>query len=186
VVFRRHPYRRHRPKSLLAAGAIGCLFILRFFSHSWRDQDPLHTRTILREGLYQVQRIVDATTLLVTPVDSPPAHVPVAPVRLLGVRIPRDQSARSSSRGSACQALQLTESLVAGKTLRIRLDKRRTDRDGVQMAYIFDGDRLVNEELLRAGVARMATVPGDSQSIVRRLRAAEQEARDSRRGIWRE
>jgi micrococcal nuclease len=159
---------------------------MRFFSHCWRDQDPLHTRAILCEDRYQVHRIVDATTLLVAPVDSPPAHVPVAPVRLLGIRIPREQSANSSSRGSACQALQLTESLVTGKTLRIRLDKRRTDRDGVQMAYIFEGDRLVNEELLRAGAARMATMPGDSQSIVRRLRAAEREARDNRRGIWRE
>jgi len=51
---------------------------------------------------------------------------------------------------------------------------------------VFLADKMLNEELVRAGLAHVLAYPGDSESMTRRLRAAEQEARQSRRGIWSE
>jgi endonuclease YncB( thermonuclease family) len=45
---------------------------------------------------------------------------------------------------------------------------------------------MLNEELVRAGLAHVSTYAGDSETMARRLRTAEQEAREIGRGIWSE
>ena len=43
---------------------------------------------------------------------------------------------------------------------------------------------MLNEELVRAGLARVRNYAGDAASMARRLHAAEADARDNARGIW--
>jgi endonuclease YncB( thermonuclease family) len=43
---------------------------------------------------------------------------------------------------------------------------------------------MLNEELVRAGLAKVKIYPGDSSTIGRRLTQAEKEAKQDARGIW--
>ncbi|MGE3795925.1 MAG: thermonuclease family protein [Dehalococcoidia bacterium] len=83
------------------------------------------------------------------------------------------------------EASTYTKSLLpAGTALRLERDVSETDRFGrlLRYAYLDDG-RLVNEVLVRDGYGRVATFPPDLK-LVERMRAAEREARDARRGLW--
>ena len=66
----------------------------------------------------------------------------------------------------------------------MRLDRRRIDQYGRYLAYVYVGDAMLNEELVRAGLARVSTYSGDSAPIERRLLRAQDEARQAGRGIW--
>jgi micrococcal nuclease len=66
----------------------------------------------------------------------------------------------------------------------LRLDRRRKDRYDRFLAYVYVEDQMLNEELVRAGLARVSVYPGDSPQIAKRLREAEQEAQKANRGIW--
>jgi len=66
----------------------------------------------------------------------------------------------------------------------MRFDKRRLDQYDRYLAYVFVDERMLNEELVRAGLALVSTFPGDSDSMTRRLRAAESEAKEQARGLW--
>ena len=74
--------------------------------------------------------------------------------------------------------------MVQGQSVHVRLDRRRIDRDGNLLAYVSVGDRLLNEQLVRQGLARVSTQSADSTAIVRRLKQAQQEARLHARGAW--
>jgi micrococcal nuclease len=52
------------------------------------------------------------------------------------------------------------------------------------LAYLYVGDKMLNVELVRAGLARVSHYPGDSATRHRLLIKAQDEARDARRGIW--
>jgi endonuclease YncB( thermonuclease family) len=82
------------------------------------------------------------------------------------------------------EAARLTREFVSAGTVHLRLDRRQIDDSRVLVAYVLVGDRVLNEQLLKAGLARLDLRPGDSSSMVRRLRKAESEAKTHRRGIW--
>ena len=71
-----------------------------------------------------------------------------------------------------------------GRTVRIQLDRRRINDEGMLQAYVWVEDLLLNEELVRLGLATDDTHPSDSGPIVRRIKKAEQEARKQLRGVW--
>ena len=56
--------------------------------------------------------------------------------------------------------------------------------DGQFLAYVRVDGELLNESLVRQGLARAAPYPGDSQARARRIEQAEGAARQSRLGIW--
>ena len=103
-------------------------------------------------------------------------------IRLLGISLlPEDAQGQRNLAESA--ELFARQFLTAG-AVRLQLDKRQRDVDQRFLAYVMVGDQMLNEELARAGFVRIATRPGDSQSIARRLRVAEGEARRRGRGLW--
>jgi micrococcal nuclease len=73
---------------------------------------------------------------------------------------------------------------VASGPTRLRFDKRRKDRYDRFLAYVYVEERMLNVELVRAGLARVSTFPGDSPSLASQLGRAEQDARRAGRGIW--
>jgi micrococcal nuclease len=107
-----------------------------------------------------------------------------ARVRLLGIDTPETVKPNAPVEPWGPEATEFTKRLTAEGNVRLELDKRRIDRYGRSLAYVYVGDRLLNEELVRAGLARVSVYPGDSATIERRLRAAEAEARKAERGIW--
>jgi endonuclease YncB( thermonuclease family) len=104
-------------------------------------------------------------------------------VRLLGVAATGDpnspQSTASRTERSA-RALAFTRDFVAGGDVRLQFDRTRVDSADRYLAYVWvdgpRGERLLNEELLRAGLAdpSPASLALCSSSMKRRLtRAAE-------------
>jgi endonuclease YncB( thermonuclease family) len=146
--------------------------------------NPPQGDIILKEGLYRAQRVLDPFTLVVVPEEFSASTPRPRPLRLLGIAQPEGSGTDQHDARYTAAARRLTESLVAGKSVRLRFDRRRADDDGCPLAYVYQDDHLVNEELVRAGLARVATMPGDSEPIARRLRTAEREAREQQCGIW--
>lgn len=151
-----------------------------------RAADPV---AAMREGACEVVRVVDGDTILVRQqVDSPSSvssglrdHVRV---RLLGIDTPETVKEGHPVERWGPEATEFTQRFLAGGRAQLRFDKRRVDRYGRLLAYVYVDDRMLNEELVRAGLARVSLYPGDSESIGRQLRRAEEAARREKIGIW--
>jgi micrococcal nuclease len=81
------------------------------------------------------------------------------------------------------RAAEAARRLLDGRTLRLELDVQTHDRYGRLLAYAWDGDVLVNAELLRQGHALLLTIPPNVRHAddFARLEAT---ARAARRGLW--
>jgi micrococcal nuclease len=130
-----------------------------------------------RTGPYEVLRVVDGDTLHVRIPGSP---TPDERVRLLRVNTP-ERGQPGYERATACLI-----ALTAGK--RVELEWERSgvaerDEYGRLLAYVHADGALVNEELVRQGFSRFFTKYGGGR-LADRFRAAEEEARVAKRGLW--
>ena len=141
---------------------------------------------VVAPGEYQVDRVVDGDTLLLTN---------RARIRLLGIDCPEIARAPDvpSATGStaavqsaqlAQQASEFTSRLIADGHVRLSFDRERIDPYDRFLAYVWVGDRLLNEELLRAGLARRYRKATLSYAMDRRYSASEQAARRAGLGLW--
>jgi len=151
--------------------AIVLLLVLR----AWQERTHLATPEALAEGEHRVERVVDGDTLLLA--DG-------ARVRLIGVDCPETVKPHHPVEPFGPEASAFTKSFVAGGQVRLQFDRERIDRYDRFLAYVFVGDAMLNEELVRAGLARVEHRFHYSQSIKRQFDRAEEEARQERRGIW--
>jgi len=81
------------------------------------------------------------------------------------------------------EALAFNRQLVQGRTVRLEQDVSQTDETGRLLRYVFVDELLVNEELLRQGLARVELRPADRRYAAR-FQEVEQAAREARTGIW--
>jgi micrococcal nuclease len=169
-----------RPFSILLAVGLVLLIALRLWQTYWSDHPPEK----LDAGRFVVRQVIDGDTLLL---DNG------ARVRLLGVDTPETKySPRSDGADQplARDALLFAERAVEGRNVRLQFDKERADKYGRFLAYVWYEDRdsaeevLLNEELVRAGLGRFLRDYPYSDRMKRRFRAAEQEARNARLGLW--
>ncbi|MGD9126172.1 MAG: thermonuclease family protein, partial [Planctomycetia bacterium] len=72
----------------------------------------------------------------------------------------------------------------AGYEVRLEFDRERKDHYGRFLAYVWIGDEMLNEELLRAGLGKFLPQFPYSASKKRLFLKAEQEAQDAQCGIW--
>jgi micrococcal nuclease len=122
-------------------------------------------------GTCVVARIVDGDTLVCAGGER---------VRLLLIDAPELSQAPFGA--AARQALEALA--PPGTRLGVEHDVRPIDRYGRTLAYLWLADgRMVNEELLRAGVALVAVYPPNVRHV-ERLRAAVAEARAAGAGLW--
>lgn len=130
-----------------------------------------------RTGPYEVLRVVDGDTLHVRIPGSP---TPDERVRLLRVNTPeRGQS--GYERATACLIALTADHRVELEWERPGVAER--DEFGRLLAYVHAGGVLVNEELVRQGFSRFFTKYGGGR-LADRFRAAEEEARAAKRGLW--
>lgn len=133
----------------------------------------------LAEGEYVVSYVIDGDTLILDDgkrvrligVDAPETHVPNQPVEPWGTEasaFARDFVDRS------------------GRRLRLQFDDERLDVYGRYLAYLWAGDKMLNEELIRAGLGRYTPRFRFSETMKRRFRVAEREAKGKHVGIWSE
>jgi micrococcal nuclease len=132
----------------------------------------------LAPGWYDVERVVDGDTLLLS------AH---GRLRLQGVDCPEmPHDGHPDTDAWAPEAVAFTQRFVrdARHHVRIEVDGEGADHYGRWLAFVWDGQRMLNEELVRAGLARAKLRYDYSQAKKDRLRAAEIEAQRAGRGMW--
>jgi micrococcal nuclease len=129
----------------------------------------------LADGEYNVERVVDGDTILLAN---------RARVRLIGVNAPESVKPDHPVEPWGPEASQFTHRFLAGGLVRLEFDQERLDQYGRWLAYVWVGDRLLNEELVRAGLARVEFQYSYRSAMKTRFRHAQDEARAAHRGIW--
>jgi micrococcal nuclease len=129
----------------------------------------------LPPGAYQVGRVVDGDTLLLSN---------GARVRLIGADTPETVKPNHPVEPWGKEATQFTREFVAGGEVRLEFDREEKDKYGRFLAYVWVDDRMLNEELIRAGLARAEPQYRYAAAMKRRFMRAEAEARKAGHGIW--
>ena len=106
-------------------------------------------------------------------------------VRLVGIEAPHLAAAHVRAWPYAVEAKAALEKLVVGRAVELRFAGNRRDRWGRILAQVFVGARWVQGEMIRRGLARVASTADDRIGVVELL-AREARARQARRGIWRD
>ena len=82
------------------------------------------------------------------------------------------------------KATAFTREFVSGGSVRLEFDGEPRDKYGRILAYVWVGNRMLNEELVRAGLARAEMQYPYSAAAKARFRRVEAEARSAGRGLW--
>ncbi len=130
------------------------------------------------EGTARVERVVDGDTLVLVGLKE---HV-----RLIGANTPETVKPNWPVEPWGSEASAFTKDFLAGGEVRLEFDGPRRDKYGRMLAFVWVGDRMLNEELIRAGLAKAELKYSYSAAMKDRFRQAEAEAKTARRGIWSE
>jgi len=73
--------------------------------------------------------------------------------------------------------------MVGNRIVQLKLDGETKGRYGRTLAYVFSGNRFVNAELLKQGMAKYYS-PGGDIRYTRLFKACQYLAKEKRLGIW--
>jgi len=104
-------------------------------------------------------------------------------IRYIGIDTPELSDTRGPVLELAREARDANRRLVGGRVVRLETDVQTRDTYGRLLAYVWLGDTLVNEVLVREGFAVARSFPPNLR-YQERLRAAEEEARTAERNVW--
>ncbi len=139
----------------------------------------------LAEGAYRVDRVLSGDRLELSNQTR---------IRLLGIRAPDRtpstfvaNSELPASDSSA--AIEFARQFLTGGEVRLQFDRTCIDSRGELLAYVWvddtrGGKRLLNEELVRAGVMWFDPKSRCSAPMKRRLARAAEDAQRAGRGLW--
>ena len=132
----------------------------------------------LQPGEYRVLRVVDGDTLLLE-------HARTR-VRLQGIDTPETVKEDTPVEDWGPEATQYTRRFIqeANGRVRIEIDGETVDRYGRQLVFVWHENRMLNEELVRNGLAHAKLAYDYSEAKKQRMRAARREAEAQKRGIW--
>jgi micrococcal nuclease len=141
-----------------------------------------------------VTRIVDGDTLKVFYLGSEES------IRLIGIDTPESRANKKTKRDAersgqdidtiiamGKRATEYVKSLVKpGDLITIEFDAQERDRYGRLLCYVYlSNGKMLNEEVVKAGYANVMTIPPNVKYKDKFLKAY-QEARESKRGLWKE
>lgn len=131
----------------------------------------------LDEGVYEVARAVDGDTLLLAS---------GARIRLQGVNTPETVKPNWPVEPWGPEASQFTKDFIetAGHHVRLTFSLERKDRYDRFLAFVWNGDVMLNEELIRSGLGYARRDYRYSEPMKRRFTKAQDEAKGAGRGIW--
>ena len=143
----------------------------------WESWDELWQDEPAQSASVHVTRVVDGDTIEVQlggqeedvryiGVDTPETVKPGAPVDCFGP-----------------QASSFNHRLVERRRVRLVFDSERRDVYGRLLAYVYLGDRFVNAELVRRGLARTLNIPPNDR-FAGRLKRLEIAAARRGAGLW--
>ena len=128
-------------------------------------------------GIVTVDRCVDGDTLVLADGTR---------IRLIGANTPETVKNNWPTEPFGPEASAYTKKAIAEVKNKVRLefDGTRTDRYGRTLALVYVGDKMLNEELIREGLATAELNYKYSKKMKDRFSRAEYEAQKARRGIW--
>lgn len=124
-----------------------------------------------------VVRAVDGDTIEVR-FDGRTEHV-----RYIGVDTPETVKPDAPVECFGPQASAFQHRLVDGRRVRLVFGAERRDAYGRLLAYVYRGDRFLNAELVRRGLARTLTIPPNDR-FAPLLKRLEMRAAVAGRGLW--
>ena len=104
-------------------------------------------------------------------------------VRYLSIGAPAVNDPETGTEPFGEQALAVNRGLVGGQVVTLEKDVREADDEGRLLRYVYVDNLMVNEELLKLGMARVVLMPPDTRYGAR-LQEAEAEAKAQDVGIW--
>ncbi|MFM8527132.1 MAG: thermonuclease family protein [bacterium] len=125
-----------------------------------------------------VSRVVDGDTIEVTMPNGRTEDV-----RYIGVDTPETVAPGEPVGCFGPKASAFNEALVEGRRARLRFDQERRDYYGRLLAYVYVGERFVNAELLKRGLAR-AIYYSPNGAFRYRFEEIARRAGRSGRGLW--
>jgi micrococcal nuclease len=125
---------------------------------------------------YRVLKVIDGDTVIID-------HPKVERVRYLGIDTPETLKPDSPGDPFSNESTAFNERLVLGKNVTLEIDKEKYDPYGRLLAYVFIDGKLVNEELVREGLARAFFI-GPNRKYESRIYKAQEEAQNNKKGIW--
>ena len=180
------PQRRRPPHwvtiAIIVVILVGSAVAKRFFRPP--ADGPLPEPPAIAEEIYEVERAVDGDTIIVR-VDGERQRV-----RLMGIDTPEvfDKSGSGERLENAepfgPEASAFTKEFVAGGEVHLRFGRRRVDQYNRLLAFVYVDDKMLNEEIVRAGFARAKIYAGDESPLTRQIQKAQDEAQAADRGIW--
>lgn len=148
--------------------------------------------TLYAQEMAVVLDVADGDTLMID------CNGKKEPIRLIGIDAPES----TMNRKAGTDAIRTGESLLTiaskgidakrfverivkkGDVVAIAFDVQTRDKDGQLLGYVYLPDgRMLNEEIVRAGYAKVITIPPNVKYRERFLEAYK-EARMYRRGLW--
>jgi len=128
---------------------------------------------------YIVSRVVDGDTIELSNKET---------VRYIGIDTPEIREKKNSEwvykpRPYAEEAKAFNQKLVEGKPVRLEFDVQKKDKYNRLLAYVYVGEKMVNIEMVKEGLAMMYTYPPNVKYSQRFL-DAQKEARDNKKGLW--
>src|SRR5438552_3085981 len=100
------------------------------------------------QQLTTVERVVDGDTLIIAGGQR---------VRLLGINTPELARDGRPAEPWALEARDFLNHAVSGREISLGFDREPFDKYGRRLAYVYRQGKLINEEIIRAGLSRAET-----------------------------
>lgn len=121
-----------------------------------------------------VSRVIDGDTIKIDSGET---------VRYIGMDAPETVDPKKPKQCFGLESSLKNSELVLGKTVSLERDVSKTDRYGRLLAYVWVGESMVNELLVRDGYAVAKAYPPDIR-YQSDLQNAELFARSEKKGLW--
>lgn len=142
------------------------------------DSGPFKTSSGKSSGqTYKVLRVIDGDTIIVDK-DGEQTRV-----RLIGVDTPETVKPNTPVQPYGKEASNYTKRHLNNQNVRLEYDREEKDRYGRTLAYVWLGNEMYNEKIVKEGLARAKFYrPNDKYQI--RIEQAQKEAQKQQKNIW--
>lgn len=124
--------------------------------------------------LVKVTRVVDGDTIEVEGGTK---------IRYIGIDAPETVDPKRPDGCFGKEASEKNKELVLGKNVLLEKDVSETDKYGRLLRYVYVGDTMINDELVREGYAQVSTYPPDVKYQDKFL-DSEKYAMENNLGLW--
>ncbi|MDC0307815.1 MAG: thermonuclease family protein [Planctomycetaceae bacterium] len=173
------PFSTREKLQLLAGSPQRILVLLAIVvviaSSRWLFPPAPQPAPLIADADYRVLRVIDGDTVLLADQTR---------IRLIGINTPELERDGRTAEAWSQESKDWLRHQLEDETVRLEFDIERFDQYDRTLAYVYLGETLINEEVIRQGFSRAEIRYPFSDRMKRKFRRAEELAREARRGIW--